>query len=336
MTEKETKKRANLRDVARAAGVSVATVSRVLNTPEAVSKNTRDRVQQAIESLHFVPSAAARAINSGRTRVVGALVPTLDNAIFARFLSALEYELGEFGLSLVVATTAGDPGIEAEKAQRLIDIGAEALIVSGITHSPDFDNLISRTRLPTIATSYYDDGYSLPTIGYDNARASRMALQYLIDVGHRQIAVIHGPADNNDRTRARLSGLLVDVPGLETFKFETKITLEGGATAIQNALSAGTHFTAVMCTSDVLAQGVLFELHRQGMVVPSNVSLVSIDDLPVSGQSVPGITTVHLPVVEMGKKTANAVIRWIEDGIRPDSQLIDVTLKLRQSVAEVT
>ena len=111
----EPKKRANLRDVAKAAGVSVATVSRVLNEPSVVKKDTLEKVQATIADLKFVPSAAARAINSGRTRFVGALVPTLDNAIFARFLAALERKLSDHQLSLIVATTEASLDIEAKK-----------------------------------------------------------------------------------------------------------------------------------------------------------------------------------------------------------------------------
>ncbi|MEX0369856.1 MAG: LacI family DNA-binding transcriptional regulator, partial [Tateyamaria sp.] len=99
------KKRATLRDVARLSGVSVATVSRVMNAPRLVSDTTRTRVEDAIEALRFRPSAAARAINSGRSHIVGALVPTLDNSIFARFLVGLETQLDTFGLSLIVAST---------------------------------------------------------------------------------------------------------------------------------------------------------------------------------------------------------------------------------------
>ena len=335
MPEELNKKRANLRDVARAAGVSVATVSRVLNSPDVVSEDTRRKVQSVIDCLHFVPSAAARAINSGRTRVVGALVSTLDNAIFAKFLAALEQELDRSGLSLVVATTEGNLETEAEKARRLVDIGAEALIVSGITHSPAFDALVARTRLPTIATSYYDKDYALPTIGYDNAAASRLALQFLYDAGHRQIAVIHGPAENNDRTRARLAGLEALAPDIEIHSFETDIALAGGALAVQNMLAAKTACTAVLCTSDVLALGALLGLQKHGLTVPTNISLVGIDDLPASSLTVPGITSVHLPVARMGRMAAEAAVQWIEHDVFPESKLIEVELIVRGSTREI-
>ena len=335
MVDRRSGKRSNLRDVARAAGVSVATVSRVLNSPHIVSGETRQRVMASIEDLHFVPSAAARAINSGRTKMVGALVPTLDNAIFAKFLAVLEERLGESGLSLLVAMTDGDPDIETLKAQGLVDSGAEALIVSGVTHSGAFDDLIRRTRIPAVATSYYDQDYHLPTIGYDNAAASLTALQFLHSEGHRRIAVFHGHQFNNDRTQARLKGLEKLSAAVKMDWFEADISIEGGSAAAKAFLNANTSCTAILCLSDVLAMGAIFELQKNDVRLPDDVSIVGIDDLPSSSFSNPPLTTVHLPVSKMGVETADAVIKWLENKITPKSTSIETKLMIRQSTKKL-
>ncbi|MFA3920334.1 LacI family DNA-binding transcriptional regulator [Ruegeria hyattellae] len=322
MTDDQNKKRANLRDVAKSAGVSVATVSRVLNAPDAVRPKTREKVESAIRTLRFVPSAAARAINSGRTRFVGALVPTLDNAIFARFLAALEHKLLDHRLSLVVANTYNDPAIEVEKAKTLVDVGAEGLIVSGITHDPALDDLIERCQLPTIATSYHDPSYHLPTVGYDNMAATALALDYLAGQGHRDIAVVHGPLANNDRTRARMAGLDPVGHAAQLQFFETEIAILGGCRAASAILAAPRRVSAILCFSDVLALGVLFELQRNAVRVPDDLSLMGIDDLAASAHSEPGLTTVHLPVSRMGETSANAVAGWIETQERPAPVLL--------------
>lgn len=333
MTKKAnaSKKRANLRDVAKAAGVSVATVSRVLNEPDLVRAETRERVQSAIATLKFVPSAAARAINSGRTRFVGALVPTLDNAIFARFLAALERELSEHGLSLVVATTDSSLDVEAEKAQALVDIGAEGLIVTGATHSAAFRDLIDRTMLPTIITSFFDAENPLPTIGYDNQAAAQLALRHLTDLGHRRIAVAHGPVQNNDRTQARLAGLHALGWDGEISFYETEISLDGGAATARSIWEAQTLPDAILCLSDVVALGMLFGLQSLEVKVPGQVSLMGIDDLPSSSVSVPTLTTVHLPVSQMGKRAAGALARWIEAQERPVPERLEPRLVARAS-----
>ncbi|MEO0567086.1 MAG: LacI family DNA-binding transcriptional regulator [Pseudomonadota bacterium] len=323
------KKKANLRDVARVSGVSVTTVSRVINSSTQVSESTREAVEAAMESLHFVPSAAARAVNFGRTYVVGALIPTLDNAVFANFLEALEARLSAHRFSLVVSITDGDPEIEEEKAKALVNIGAEALVVSGVTHSQGFDELISRTRIPTVATSFFDADYRYPTIGYDNAAASKMALEFLLEKGHKQIAVLHGPTDHHDRMRARLSAL-------NSFghlhDFETDLTLAGAGKAIDALLSSARQVTAVLCLSDVLALGALFQLQRRKIQVPNEIALMGIDGLTAPASTFPTITTIQLPAKEMGTCAAEAVADWVESGIIPEPQLIGSYLIERESV----
>ena len=319
MVPRQGKKRANLRDVARLAEVSVATVSRVLNSPEIVHKETRQRVEAAITELNFVPSAAARAINSGRSRIVGALVPTLNSDIFAQTIDVMENRLGDFGISLVVATTNDDRHVEARKAQELLDIGVEGLFLSGITHNEALHALIERTRVPTIAMSYFDPDYHLPTIGYDNFAAGRIALEHLIELGHRCIAVIHGPSHDNDRTRQRLAGISSLGDKFELKFFETELNVRGGCRATTSSLQEKTSFDAYLCVTDVLAFGVIFELQRQGLNVPNDASVMGLHDLPSSQMTHPRLSTVRLPVPEMGNGAAGALANWIENDERPES-----------------
>ena len=314
-----------MRDVARHAGVSVATVSRVLNRAENVSATTRATVEDAIRTLEFVPNSAARAINSGRTRLVGALIPTLDHAIFARFLDSVAEGLDGLGLSLVVATTDNTPQRELERAKKLLDIGAEALIVSGITRAEGFESLIARHKVPVIATSYFDAQSTFPTIGYDNARVARMALEHLLSLGHTKIGVLSGPARDNDRTRARQDGLR-DIARGQLHFAEAEMNFAAAGAAAVDLRHAHPELTALLCLSDVLAQGALLRFRADGVDVPKMLSIVGIDDLPTSASFDPPLTTVHLPVGEMGARTAQAAAQWIETGDRPPS--VDLHIRL--------
>lgn len=330
MSSRKEKKRANLRDVAAAAGVSVATVSRVLNSPNKVNEDTRERVQHSIDKLNFVPSAAARAINSGRSRVVGALVTTLDNAIFARTLDALENRLSDFGLSLIVATTEDDPEKETKKTRELLNIGVEGLIITGVTHSPEMDALINRWGIPAVAISYFDPDYYLPTIAYDNRAAAAVALNHLADLSYNNIAVIHGPLAS-DRTRDRIS-CLKTAPSDISFKlFETEISISGGSKAVHEALNLNHGFDAFLCLSDVLATGVLFELQRRSLTIPNDVAVMGLDDLPSSLVTCPRLSTVRLPSQEMGLKAAEALGNWVEHDVRPDPLCLPTDLIVRES-----
>ena len=325
------KPKANVRDVARHAGVSVATVSRVVNKTGRVLPDTEKRVRSAIAELNYTPSAAARAINSGRTRIVGALVPTLDNSIFAQFLGSLEEEFLSNGLSLVVATTENDETRELERAAGLIDIGVEGLIVSGITRASGFDELVQRTSTPVISTSYFDPNSPVPTIGYDNEMSGRMAAEYLIGNGHRNIAVFHGPTSNNDRTRARLRGV-ESAAGGRFQAVEMPLRVADAKRAVSRILDAATPPTAILALSDVLAHGALFGLQLAQVSVPQKVSIIGIDDLQLSAATVPGISTVHLPVRKMGQDAARALADWILNGDRPAHAELRPTLIKRGSV----
>lgn len=333
MASEKVRKRANLRDVARMAEVSVATVSRVLNAPDVVRKDTRQRVEAAIQQLGFHPSAAARAINRGRTQIIGALIPTLDSDIFAVTIDAIENRLGEFGYSLVVATTGEDPEREAQRAKQLLDIGVEGLFLSGISHGKALLDLLAHTRVPAIVTSYYDPDFIYPTIGYDNRQAARMALDHLLDLGHRRIAVVHGPVDHNDRTRERVAGTASDRADVTLRYFETALSVAGGAHAVTMADQDPGTFDAFLCVSDVQALGVQFELQRRGINVPGKVSVMGLHDLPSAQSTFPRLSTIHLPAREMGHKAAEALATWLKDDVRPDPLCLASTLKARESTA---
>ncbi|MCV3272160.1 LacI family DNA-binding transcriptional regulator [Roseobacter sp. WL0113] len=320
-----------MRDVARRAGVSVATVSRVMSGSSAVSHTTHARVRSAIEALDFVPSAAARAINSGRTHMVGALVPTLDNAIFSSFLDALELALAEHGFSLVVATTNSDPEKEAQRAQDLLNLGVEGFIVSGITHSDTFDALIRRYRTPVIATSYFDPESPLVTVGYDNGEAALRALDHLLEMGHTAIAVLSGPTATNDRTRVRVDALRSRRDLALTFH-EVPIDFVAAARAVDGLVAQASGTTALLCLSDVIAQGVLAGLQRLGLRVPEQISIVGVDDLPSSQSTWPPLSSVHLPVKRMGTCAAAKLARWIETGEAAAPLKLETEMAARRSV----
>lgn len=312
------RRKATLRDVAHQAGVSVATVSRVLNTPDKVAASTRDRVGASIDALRFRPSAAARSLNSGATKMIGILVPTIDHSIFAQYVQSLEATLSAQDYGLIVAVTGGCLALEAKKSRDLLNLGVDGLIVSGVLRDPAFDKLVDRFEIPVLATSYFDQEAPYPTIGYDNAAVAEMAVRYLRDCGHQRIAIVHGPVPENDRIAARIAGAeraCLETP-LRLYPAELSVT--GGATAARaifqdNSTDRAARCSAVLCMSDVQALGVLFDAQRRELRVPEDISIMGFDDLEWSRESNPPLTTIRLPSKEMGEAAAMAMIAHLRE-----------------------
>lgn len=329
------RRKSNLRDVAAHAEVSVATVSRVLNSPQKVSAATRNRVQAAIEELRFVPSAAARAINSGRSGMVAALIPTIDNAIYARVIDGLEAGLADRQLALMVAQIGDDPLFELARARQLVDLGAEALIVVGITHETRLFDLMDRAQIPIVAISYFDQSAPLPTVGYDNWQAATLAAEHLASLGHSKVAVLHGQLETNDRMRRRKEALLSCEIEIDFDFVEVPISMAGGHSGISQLLDGDLWPSAILCFSDVIAHGALSSLSSRGLRVPHDVSVMGMEDLPGSRFTWPPLTSVKLSVEEMGVQAADAVASWLTDGEPPKSVCLPVELVARQTTAKV-
>ncbi len=324
------KGRATIIDVGRVAGVSDATVSRALNKPDTVSEATRQRIDAAIIETGYVPNPVAKAMVSGRTYTVGALVPTLDHAIFSKFLNALEAELSTNGYGLVVAVTKGDPLREVEKAKKLLSMGVEGLIVSGLSHNEELVAQARRSTIPLVATSYFQPDSHIPAVGYDNETAAVLAAEHLIALGHEKIAVVHGPIRDNDRTRSRVRALKALPQPVTFFYHESSLDYAGGREAVENLPP---EVTAILCLSDVLAMGALFKLQDLGVKVPDQLSVMGFDNMAASEFTSPTLTTIKLPITEMGTRTARAICEHLNTGTPIESEELQSTVVVRQSTA---
>jgi len=193
-------KSVRLSDVARRAGVSTASVSRVLNTPEKVSAELRAQVEAALKELRYVPHGAARALASQRSRTIGAVVPTLGIAIFAKGIEALQARLHADGYTLLIASAAYDLAKELDHTRALIERGVDGIALVGAQHLPALDELLDASGLPHVNTYVYDPKAARPCIGIDNHAASYRLTRHLVELGHRDVALLTSPTRNNDRT----------------------------------------------------------------------------------------------------------------------------------------
>ena len=322
----------SLKKIAKETGFSIATVSRALNNSSQVIPETREIIQSAAKSLNYRPNPAAKALATKRSFIVGAAIPGIEHSIFSKFLAAMEAELSKFGYSLVLTTTHHDAETEFEKVRNLINMGAEAIVLSGLYHFKETIKLAQDHGVLIICTSVYDKTSQVPTIGYDNQALGAQAVEYLQSLGHRNITVLHGPSASNDRTRLRLAGIDT-VHGESIHRLETKLSVEGGMLAAKVLFNQYSDTTAILCLSDVLAEGVLFEAARQNIKVPDQISVMGFDNLEWSGHIHPTLTTIDLPVDEMGLQTALQISAALDLKHEVKSLLLDAAIIERQSTA---
>ncbi|MFK7854805.1 MAG: LacI family DNA-binding transcriptional regulator [Granulosicoccus sp.] len=325
-----------MRSLARKTGLSVATISRVLNDSGHVSESTRLRVKQAIQESGYVPNSAARALSTQRTRTIGAVLPTLADSIFSRFIDSLEDQLAQYGYALVVATTQYDPDKEAMRARELLDMGAEGLVLSGAQQNQDLLSLLKRAAIPAVCSSLHEAENGLTAIGYDNAAIAEQAIEYLHAQGHKRIAIAHGPSDNNDRTLLRIKGVKQAAQRLGvTLSFqETALDTRGGSTAAKRLLHNPFHFSAILCLSDVIAMGMLFEAHNRHIAIPETLSIMGFDDLPWTELCHPPLTTIRLPTGRMGRAVADALIERLEHDRKMECRTLTANIVERCSTAK--
>jgi LacI family transcriptional regulator len=336
--QKPGEKKPSLEDVAKRADVSSATVSRYLSNPDLVREKRRSRISAAIKDLGYIPHGAARALASRRSSTIGAIVPTLDNAIFAKGIQSFQAHLQSAGYTLFVASSNYSLSEEQEQAETLITRGVDGILLVGLNHDPRLFKQLEQAGIPYINTWAYDSSIGQPCVGFDNYDSARRLAEYLIDLGHRRFGVISGVTRDNDRAFNRLNGVRdalsassIDLPNDAII--ECHYDLSDGRQAMRWLLNVGSPPTAIICGNDVLAYGAVIECQDGGLDVPADVSVVGFDDLPMSRHIRPTLTTMHVPSEEMGRRAAEYLIARLTGKDTPEYIELEVSLIVRGSTA---
>lgn len=337
-SQKERGARPRLEDVARLAGVSTATVSRALNNQDAVRPELRRKVQEAVEALDYVPDGVARALASRRSNTFGAVIPTVDNAIFARGIQSLQARLYEAGFSLFLASTDYDPRRERDEVQSLIEHGIDGLMLVGEAHDPAVYELLARERIPYVNTWMYRTESPHPCIGIDNREAAAHVVRYLVNIGHRRIGMIAGITEANDRAADRVAGVKDAFSNLGLritggHLVESPYKIPDGRRAMASLLETPKPPTAVICGNDVLALGALFECQARGINVPGEMSITGFDDLDIARHLNPPLTTMRVPSQEMGRMAADYLLARLEGRPAHTHTQLEVSLIVRGTTA---
>ena len=316
---------ATAQDIARAAGVSVASVSRVLNNTGRVGALTRERILKLAAELHYAPNAAARTLASRRSRTVGAVIPSLENLNFAIGIDRFRKVLRERGYTLLLASSDYDNDKEEAQIKAMAAHGVDAVMLIGSSHNAQALGFLQTRRIPVLLTWSCSPGGSpeamkgtAPCIGFDNFAAARDAARYLLDQGHRRLGVIAGATTNNDRSAARVSAVAAALAerGLAAPLIETtpaSYLVSEGKAALHRLLRGkeADRPTAVMCMNDILAYGALLAASELGLQVPRDLSVTGFDDLDFAASIRPSLTTVRIPAEAIG----SAAAAWLVDSL---------------------
>jgi len=328
--------RVKLGDVAREAGVSPATVSRAIGRPDLLSPPTLRRVREAAERLGYRPDAAARALASGRSMTIGAIMPTLENAIFSKALQAMHGAFAAEGYQLLVASHDYNPTAEVEAIRTLLSRGVDGLVLVGAERAAEASALLDAAQVPVVFTWCAPAGAAGVVV--DNTLAGTMAARHLIELGHTRIGVITGSVRFNDRQRARLAGVRagLEAAGLAlpaSLACEQATSVAGGRMGCAKLFELAEPPTAIIGGIDLVAIGCIVEAQSRGLSVPGDLSVASIDDLDMSAHISPSLTTVHIPTARIGAEAAAKMLAMLRADAPASIACLPIELIVRRSTA---
>jgi LacI family transcriptional regulator len=325
-----------LRDVAKAAGVSTATVSRAMNMPAMVSPELRERVAAVVRDLGWVPSGAARALATRRSGAIGAVFPTLSHGDFARAAEALQGELTAQGYTLLLACSQYDAAQEYQLVRQFVERGVDAIVLVGATHDRELIALLTRQKVPFVNTFNYDPKRWTNCIGPDNRKAMQHLTDYLVGLGHRRFGVIAQAVQNNDRAAARLEGIqeALAASGLAIrpqHLVRGKWSIAEGRALLGEILARKPWPTAIICGNAYLAVGAVLEALSRGIKLPEDLSIVGYDDVEIMQELPVPITCLRVRSDEVGRRAGLFLVSAIEGRAFDMSLECDVEIVERAS-----
>lgn len=315
----------NARDVARVAGVSVSTVSRAMSRPEDVSPETLTKVLETAAGMGYRPNLMARNLITGRTGAIGLVVPDIENPFFASVTKGVQDRARAAGYAVVIADSDEDPSREGHLVREMSRQVDGVVLCS--PRSPD-DVLQSLAQECPILL-FNRECATLPAVLIDNLGGVRLALDHLRALGHRRIAYVGGPAASwSNRTRLAAARTVVaehpDTELVDIGSFQPYVS--GGIAAADLLVASGA--TAALAFNDLVALGLLNRLHRRGIGVPHEISVVGVDNIPMSALTSPALTSVGIPLVNCGRAVVDVLVQLLRHPGQPADHHHDLSFQL--------
>ncbi|MEF2969132.1 LacI family DNA-binding transcriptional regulator [Paenibacillus sp. M1] len=326
-----------IKDVAKKVGVSVATVSRVLNNLPGYSEDTKRKVLQAVEELGYQPNAIARGLVNKRTETIGVLFPSVSSSFSSLILHGIESVAQEHNYSVIVCNTAEDGKRTMKYLQLLREKQVDGIIFSSGLLEPEYNEVVRAMNVPLVLVATKSEFDDVPYIKVDDRQAAYDAAEYLIRRGHRRIAMIGGAESDRIAGQPRYEGFrqaLRDhgIPLREELMQDGGFTFDGGLRAAERLLTAAPDVTAVFAAADEMAIAVISAAAKLGIAVPEQLSVVGYDDLKLAEMSNPPLTTVAQPLREMGELASRKLIAMLDSGAPAASEILPHRIIERQTV----
>lgn len=328
--------RIGIQTVARLANVSTATVSRTINHVPTVNPKMAKRVREVIKELNYSPNSMARSLVSGRSRLFGLIVSEITNPFFPQLIQGFEEVAVEHGYEILIGSTNYDPERMKTCIRRMVERKAEgvAVMTFGI-EEPLLDKLAER-KLPLVFVDIGPERPEISLLRVDYQRGIRQGVQHLAALGHRDIAFVSGPLQlhsANSRLTAfkhaiQECGITVNPDWI----VEGNHTMDGGMTAAEQLLTHENLPTAVICSNDVTAIGVLHEAYRVGLRVPDDLSVIGFDNIHMTQMTIPPLTTIEMSCYDLAREAVMALRAHVENGQTPRREYkIETQLVVRES-----
>ena len=326
----------DIRTVARLANVSIATVSRTINRVSTVNPKMAKRVWEAIEKLDYFPNTQARALVSGRSRLLGLIVSEITNPFFPELIQGFEDIAVEHGYEILISSTNYDPRRMSLCIRRMLERRAEGVAVMTFgVEKPLLEQLAER-NVPLVFVDVGPERPGISLLKVDYRNGIQQGVEHLAALGHRDVAFISGPR----RLHSAQSRLVAFTRSIEECALELDPawivegdhTMEGGMAAMEQLLRSKRVPTAVMCSNDMTAIGVLHKLYREGLKVPDDLSVIGFDDIHIAQVTIPPLTTIQMSCFELARAAVTALRAHVEEGGDPKrSYKINTHLVVRES-----
>jgi len=313
-----------LKDVAKLAGVSPITVSRVLNRPEMVTPGTRELVRQVIERTGYVPNLLAGGLASRKTRFVAAVVPAISNQVFSESIQSLTDRMWESGYQVLLGTTGYPTSREENLLAAILSRRPDGIFLTGISHSVESHRRLAAARIPVVEAWDLTPTPVDMLVGFSHEKVGQAVAEYLLGRGYRQFGVISADDARAEVRRIEYQSVLEKhgIADVSTVLVPAPSNFRLGREGLARLLERGPLPQAVFCSSDTLAHGILTEARSRGLSVPGDLAIVGFGDLDFAAHTFPPLSTVRIDRPAIGRIAAEALLARIEG--RPVERIVDI------------